>query len=344
MISEVIAKHEILRAKQLIEAAHSVAIVTHMGPDGDAMGASLGLKHFLTVLGKSPIAVMVPTFYPDFLAWMPGARDVLVYEHAKDECDIILREADLIICADFNTLNRIGQMEALVRASTAKKLLIDHHLDKEDFADGVISYPDISSTSELVFRLICRMGYFTELTLPMAECIYTGMMTDTGNFSYNSNQSEIYVIVSELVKKGVDKDLIYRKVFDTYSYDRMRLMGYCLYRKMKVYPEYRAALITLAGKELYQFHFKSGDAEGLVNLPLSIDNVDFSVLMREDKDKIKISLRSQGDFPVNKVAAELFNGGGHLNAAGGESYISLEATVQKFEDALPSFFEHKTEE
>jgi phosphoesterase RecJ-like protein len=181
------------------------------------------------------------------------------------------------------------------------------------------------------------MGDFSMINLACAECIYTGMMTDTGGFSYNSNGQEIYIIIAELIKLGVDKDDIYRRVFNTYSADRLRLMGFCLYEKMKIYTQHKAALITITGKELSQFNYTNGDAEGFVNIPLSIKGVNFSVFMREDTDKIKISLRSQGTFPANKVAADLFNGGGHLNAAGGESYLTLAETVQKFEEALPNY-------
>ena len=226
--------------------------------------------------------------------------------------------------------------DAVINA-TAPKILVDHHLHPADFAKTVISYPEISSTSELVFRLICRLGDFSQINLACAECIYTGMMTDTGGFTYNSNGQEIYIIIAELIKIGIDKDEIYRKVFNTYSADRLRLMGFCLFQKMKIFPEYKTALISLTSKELYQFNFQNGDAEGFVNIPLSIAGVDFSVFMREDTDKIKISLRSQGQFPANKVAAELFNGGGHLNAAGGESYSTLAETIKKFEDALPDY-------
>lgn len=342
MITEVIAKEEIARAKSIIYEVNSIAIVTHMSPDGDAMGSSLGLLHFLKALGKETVAVVVPNKAPAFLQWMPGAKDVISYETQQEEAELVLSNTELIVCLDFNTLSRIGMMGEKVAMAPAKKILLDHHLYPADFADVIMSYPYISSTSELVFRLICRMGHFMDINKACAECIYTGMMTDTGNFSYNSNQAEIYTIVSELMKLGIDKDDIYRKVFNTYSADRMRLMGYCLYKKMKLYPEYKTALITLTGKELFPFHFQPGDAEGLVNLPLSIDGINFSVMMREDKDKIKLSFRSQGKFPANILAAELFGGGGHLNAAGGESYITMEETIKKFEDALPSYYEaHK---
>ena len=338
MINEVISKSEIQAAQRLVGKACSVAIVTHMSPDGDAMGSALAMCHYLQTLGKEPVAVLVPNRFPDFLSWMPGADGVLVYDERQAECDTILASADLLFCLDFNELKRIGRMGDSVGTSPAKKIMIDHHLHPADFPDVAISYPESSSTSELVFRFICRCGHFSLLTLPMAECIYTGMMTDTGNFSFNSNHVDLYHIVAELVGIGVDKDAIYNRVFNTYSADRMRLMGYCLYRKMVIYPEQHTALIALDRHELYRFNFQSGDAEGLVNLPLQIKDVHYSVFMREDKDKIKMSFRSQGDRPVNDYAAAYFNGGGHKNAAGGESYASVADTVARFESTFREWF------
>ena len=336
MISKVIAEDLIHKVQKEIDKAETMVIVVHVGPDGDAMGSALGLWHYLMTIDKEP-QVIVPTAFPDFLAWMPGADKVLVYENDKQKCDEIIAATDLIFTLDFNVLNRLAGMEQVVKDAAAPKILVDHHLHPGDYAKVTISYPEISSTSELIFRLICRLGDFSKINLACAECIYTGMMTDTGAFTYNSNKPEIYSIVYELIKLGVDKDDIYRRVFNTYSADRMRLMGYALYQKMKIYPENKAALITLSLDELKEFNFKNGDAEGLVNMPLSIDGVLFSVFMREDPDKIKISLRSQGTFPANKVSADLFNAGGHLNAAGGESYTTLEKAVRKFEEALGDY-------
>jgi len=285
---------------------------------------------------KEPV-VIVPTPFPNFLSWMPGSECVLDYENNKEQSDKLIAEAELIFALDFNQVNRMAKMADAIVNTSVPKILVDHHLHPDNFANITISYPEISSTSELIFRLICRLGDFSMINLACAECIYTGMMTDTGAFTYNSNGQEIYIIIAELIKIGVDKDTIYRKVFNTYSADRLRLMGLCLYEKMKIYPEYRAALITLSQQEMSRFNYVNGDAEGFVNIPLSIAGVDFSVFMREDTDKIKISLRSQGTFPANKVSADLFNGGGHLNAAGGESYLTLAETVKKFEDALPDY-------
>ena len=230
-----------------------------------------------------------------------------------------------------------------VAASPARKIMIDHHLYPEEFCQIIISHPEISSTSELIFRLICRMGYFSDISLEGAECIYTGMMTDTGGFTYNSNNREIYFIISELLSKGIDKDDIYRKVYNTYSESRLRLMGYVL-SNMRVYREYNSALISLTRDEQSQFDYIKGDSEGFVNIPLSIKNVCFSCFLREDTETrmIKISLRSVGTFPCNKVAAEFFNGGGHLNASGGEFYGTMDEAKEVFERALEKYSEQLT--
>lgn len=338
MISKIIGEDLVHKTKIEIENADNIVIITHVGPDGDAMGASLGLWHFLMTIEKTP-QVIVPTPFPNFLAWMPGANKTLVYKFDKEKADEHIQKADLIFLLDFNAASRMDKMADAVLASKARKVMIDHHLQPENIANIIISYPEISSTSELIFRLICRMGHFSDINLGCAECIYTGMMTDTGGFTYNSNHEEIYSIIYELIKLGVDKDDIYRRVYNTFSADRMRLMGYCLYKKMKIYPEYQAALITLTQRELHEFKYDNGDAEGFVNIPLSIEGINFTVFMREDPDKIKVSLRSQGSFPTNKFAAEIFGGGGHLNASGGESYTSLDEAVRKFEEALPLYTE-----
>ena len=336
MISKIIAEELITKVNKAIDNVDKIVIVAHIGPDGDAIGSSLALWHYLMTIDKEPV-VIVPNPFPSFLSWMPGAECILDYENSKEKSDELIADAELIFTLDFNTASRMGKMADAVLNATADKILVDHHLHPDTYAKIKVSYPEISSTSELIFRLICRMGDFSMINLACAECIYTGMMTDTGGFTYNSNNHEIYAIIAELIKLGVDKDAIYRKVFNTYSEDRLRLMGYCLFHKMKVYPEYKAALITLSLKELSQFNYVNGDSEGFVNIPLSIAGIDFSVFMREDTDKIKISFRSQGTFPSNKVAADLFHGGGHLNASGGESSTTLAVAVKKFEDALPDY-------
>lgn len=230
MISKIIGEDLVHRTKIEIENADNIVIITHVGPDGDAMGASLGLWHFLMTIEKTP-QVIVPTPFPNFLAWMPGANKTLVYKFDKEKADEHIQKADLIFLLDFNAASRMDKMADAVLASKARKVMIDHHLQPENIANIIISYPEISSTSELIFRLICRMGHFSDINLGCAECVYTGMMTDTGGFTYNSNHEEIYSIIYELIKLGVDKDDIYRRVYNTFSADRMRLMGYCLYKK-----------------------------------------------------------------------------------------------------------------
>jgi phosphoesterase RecJ-like protein len=336
MHTKIIDKRKVDEASALIENAKQIAIVTHMSPDGDAVGSALGLYQHLRSCDKN-VSVIVPNRFPDFLAWMPGAENVLIYDEMKDQTEAALKKCDLLFALDFNTLSRIGELNGFVKNLSCKKVLIDHHRDPDDFCNVVISYPKIASTSELVFRLIYAMGFCPQMTLSCAECLYAGMMTDTGAFTFNSNDPEIYYIISELLKKGVDKDAIYSKVYNTYSVDRLRLMGYTLSQKMEVLPEYHTAIITLTKAELDKFNYKEGDTEGFVNIPLSIKGIVFSVLVKEGKEMVKLSLRSRGTFPVNKVASALFNGGGHINASGGESYESMKDTVKKLKAALPHY-------
>lgn len=335
MLSRIISQTDIDHIEKWFEKAEKIVIVSHVSPDGDAVGSSLGLAHFLDSQDKT-VHVVVPNAFPDFLRWMPGAKDIVVYNKYKEFADKLIKEADVICCLDFNVLSRIDEMEESVKNASARKMMVDHHLHPGDFCEITISHPEISSTSELIFRLICCLGCFEDITKEGAECIYTGMMTDTGGFTYNSNNREIYLIIGELLSKGIDKDEIYRRVYNTYSEGRLRLMGYVLYDKMQVFQQFNAALITLNRAEQKRFQYVKGDTEGFVNIPLSVKNVCFSAFLREDTEKnmIKISLRSVGSFPCNKVASEFFNGGGHLNASGGEFYGTMEEAVELFKRAL----------
>lgn len=337
MLTKVIAQSNIDHFTKWFERSEKIVVVSHVSPDGDAIGSSLGLWHFLASQGKNAF-VIVPNAFPNFLKWMPGSKDILFYDRYKEFADQLIAEADVICCLDFNVLSRIDDMAEAVSKSSARKLMVDHHPYPGDFCRIVISHPEISSTSELIFRLICRMGYFTEINKQTAACIYTGMMTDTGGFSYNSNSPEIYFIISELLSKGIDKDDIYRKVYNTYSENRLRLMGHML-SHMNVYTESNSVLMTLTKEVENQFNYVKGDSEGFVNIPLSIKGICFSGFLREDieKNMIKVSLRSVGDFPCNKVAAEFFNGGGHLNASGGEFCGTMEEAVSAFEEALAKY-------
>lgn len=338
MLTRIISQLLVDRFVKWLERADKIVIVAHVSPDGDAMGSSLGLWHFLKLMGKNAYVIM-PNSFPDFLAWMPGSKDVLLYDRDREKADVLLAESDVICCLDFNQPKRVGDMEQSLVASSARKIMIDHHLYPGDFCNIVISHPEISSTSELVMRLICAMGFWDELSYESAQCIYTGMMTDTGSFTYNSNNPDIYFIISQLLTKGIDKDQIYRNVFNTQSEGRMRLMGYVLNEKMVVLEDFAASVITLTKDELSRFVYKKGDTEGFVNMPLSIKGIKFSVFLREDNDMIKVSLRSVGSFPCNEVAEKYFNGGGHRNASGGEFFGTMEQAKEVLKRALVDFQE-----
>jgi len=336
MLNKIITEENIQKAKKLINKYDKIIIVTHTSPDGDALGSSLGLSHFLTEYGKQ-VNVVVPNEFPEFLQWMPGAGDIIIAEKDLPMATELLEAAELIFFLDFNVLKRIEQLEPLVKNASAKKILIDHHLDPDRFCDITISHPDLSSTAELIFRFICRMGLFEYVDKSCAECIYTGMMMDTGAFTYNSNSPSIYYIISELLLKGIDKDAIYSQVYSKYSERKIRMQGYVLNKKMKIFRNYKTSLISLSYEEHQRFRSQKGDTEGFVNIPLTIGTILFSAFIREEKEVIRISLRSRGNFPTNQFAKEVFGGGGHLNASGGEFYGKLEDALRMFEEALPRY-------
>ena len=334
MLTKIFEEKDVHKLKTYINKGERFVILTHFSPDGDAIGSSLGLYHFLSLTGKESAYVIVPNDFPSFLKWMPGAKDIIIYEHHKEYAERLIREADVIFCLDFNELKRVGKLAPFLAAAEGRKVLIDHHPDISDFCRLTLSCPAMSSTCEALFRLLCAIQSFGDITKEIAECVYVGMMTDTGAFTFSSNNSELYYIITELMKKGIDKDMIYRNIYQVYSESRLRLMGYTLHEKMKIYPEQKTALITLTLNELNRFNYAPGDTEGFANLPLSIAGIQFAVYIREDTDYIKISFRSVGDFPSNKFAATYFHGGGHVNASGGEFYGTLPEAVAAFETAL----------
>ena len=311
--------------------ADRYVILTHMGPDGDAIGSSLALCHYLRSKGKQAV-VLVPDSAPDFLKWLPGADEIKTYDDNPAASDEMVAKADVLCCLDFNVVSRIGNIASAFLYSKAKKFLLDHHPFPGSYFDVILSHPEASSTSELVFHLICALGDFRSMDLNMAECIYTGIMTDTGALSYNSNNSSLFNIVSHLLDKGVDKDDIYRRVYNNYSEDRLRLQGFVLCEKMQVFRDKSTSLITLTDDELRRFNYKKGDTEGFVNMPLQINGVLMSAFFREDKEQgiIKLSFRSVGDVPCNRFSSEFFHGGGHINAAGGEFNGTLSEAVECF--------------
>lgn len=320
----------------LKEGRKKVLIISHRNPDGDAIGASLGLANLFLKLDHQ-VEVLVPNRYPAFLGWMRNADKIIIYSDETKRAVEILQHSEIVISIDFNDLSRIREFDEHLSKTPAYKVLIDHHPDPGDFADLTISDIRVSSTAELVYSFIKDIGLAGKIDRDIAECIYAGIMTDTGCFSFNSSMPATFQTVAELMNYGVQKDRIYNLVYNNFTYERMRLMGYCLDQNMKYIPQYKTAYISLTQEEMRKYNFRIGDSEGFVNLPLSVNGVRFSALFTEKKDMIKISLRSKGGFPVNEIAAKHFNGGGHLNAAGGESYESLEKTIRKFEKLLPDY-------
>ncbi|MDO4191079.1 MAG: bifunctional oligoribonuclease/PAP phosphatase NrnA [Bacteroidales bacterium] len=332
MLTKIIDNARIEAIKALIQQANNIVITCHISPDGDAIGSTLGLYWYLKEIGKES-HIIVPNMYPNFLEWIDGSNNILVYETQTEEAKQLIVDSDLIFCLDYNDLARVNRVQDAITESKAKRILIDHHLNPNIECEVQISHPEASATCELIYRIIDALGDTEQITKSCAEALYAGLMTDTGNFSYNSQNPDLYIIVSELLKKGINKDEIYNKVYNVYSEHRLRMIGYCLHKKMRIYPEQRTAVIALSKEECERFHYIKGDTEGLVNMPLQIKEIDVSVFLRQDDNKIKISFRSQGEVHVNKMAEE-FKGGGHKNAAGGESYHSLPVTLRRVESVI----------
>ncbi len=335
MFKNVLTKADVRKFMEWMEWADRFVILTHVGPDGDAIGSSLAFCSFLRDKGKKAV-VIIPDQAPDFLSWLPGFNDVLVYTGDSAKCDELIAQADVLCGLDFNTVSRIDRASASFTGSRAKKIMIDHHpYPSQDF-DVVISHPELSSASELVYHVLCAMGQYKSITRDIATCIYTGIMTDTGCFSYNSSDPNLFIVVSGLLDAGVDKDAVYARIFQNHSESRLRLQGFVLHEKMKIFSDCSTALITLSAGEMEEYSCRKGDTEGLVNMPLQIQGVRMSVFLREDTehDQIKLSARSVGSVPCNRFASDFFGGGGHMNAAGGEFKGTLDQAVECFTKGL----------
>lgn len=338
MIESLVSEKQLADLKRLLDKAQKIVLTCHVSPDGDAMGALTALLSVLKHQNKEVFAI-TPNIFPDFLNWLPGVAEVMVYEKNEEMLNPILQTADLFVCLDFNGLSRLSTMETVVRESPAAKIVIDHHLGPEDFASCLISFPQMSSTCELLYRVLVALYGEDMLGYDEAVCLYTGMMTDTGAFTYNSSRSDIYYIIGKLLEKGIDKDKIYRNVFYEYSPERFRLLGYVLYVKMEQLHEYHSVILSLDREEQKRFSHKKGDTEGFVNIPLQIKGNKLSIFLREntEQDNIRVSLRSVDDFPCNQMAAEFFNGGGHLNAAGGTLECTLDEAIDLAKKAVRKY-------
>ena len=328
--------------KTLLSKPQKVVILPHKNPDGDAIGSVLALFHYLTGLGQET-HVVSPNDYPRFLKWMPGNEGILNYEKEATRANEIINQATLIFTLDFNHLSRTGQLQSLLEESSATFVMIDHHQSPADYALVTYSDVDMSSTCEMVYEFIKALGDENQISSAMATCLYTGIMTDTGSFKFPATSSNTHRVIAELIDKGAKNNEIHRKIYDANSADRLHLLG-CALNNMVIIPEFRTAYITLSQEELDTHNFKKGDTEGFVNYGLMLNDVLFAAIFIENKEEgiVKISFRSQGDFSVNEFARSHFNGGGHINAAGGRSETSLEETTKRFESLLTQYKETLT--
>ena len=314
---------------KLFSTSENILIICHINPDGDSVGAQLALYHYLKSLGKH-VSLLAPNNLQEFLKWMDGAEQINIFIRDRKKCRMLIDNADLIIMLDFNQPNRLGEAEEPVMASRARRLVIDHHLDPENFADLIISDPRKCSTSELVHELICEVNGAKFMNRSYAEALYVGIITDTGNFEHGSYSSGTFRIVADLLDTGIEKEKIINLIYNNFSSDRIRLQGFALNQKMVVLPELRSAYIYLSKDDLKEYNHVKGDTEGFVNMPLSIKGINFAALFIEKDNFIKLSFRSKGKFPSNEFASLYFSGGGHLNASGGEYFDTLENTISYF--------------
>ncbi|WP_179008385.1 DHH family phosphoesterase [Winogradskyella forsetii] len=329
---------QISEIKALLSTPKNIVIVPHRNPDGDAMGSTLGLYHYLKKLNHNA-TVIAPNDYPDFLKWLPGDDTVLKYETQLEEGNALLEKADLIFTLDFNAYHRAGhQMAEVLEASNATKIMIDHHQQPDDYAKYMYSDVRMSSTCEMVYNFIEKLGDENKIDETIASCLYVGIMTDTGSFRFSATTTKTHQIIGSLIEKGADNSQIHNNIYDTNSYSRLQLLGRAL-QNLKVIPELRTAYTTLSQAELDEFNFKKGDTEGFVNYGLSLEGIIFAAIFIESKQDniIKISLRSKGEFSVNEFSRAHFNGGGHTNAAGGRSEEDMETTINKFISILPQY-------
>ena len=340
MLEQIIDPTLLQQFKEAIEKSENVVITCHKSPDGDAVGSNLALKLILEKLGKTA-TVVTPDNAPDDMAFLPEFKTIVSFTAEPDKATELINNADLICCLDFNSLGRLAAMGEVVGNAKCAKLMVDHHINPDPICDPILSYPQMTSTCELLYRILTAIGYEDKIDLPVATCIYTGMMTDTGNFSYNSNHAELYLIVADLVKHGVDKDHIYKITFGTTSEARLRLNCYAIAEKMRTFPSHKASLTILDRHDLRRFHYQVGDTEVLANMPLAIPNVVWSTFFREERDFVKVSMRSEGDFKVNTLCAKYFNGGGHANAAGGEFRGPLSGALKTYYQILDDLTKDK---
>jgi phosphoesterase RecJ-like protein len=323
--------------KQFISRPRKVVVTTHVKPDADALGSSLGLANYLKKNGHS-VTVITPSDYPDFLNWMPGNSDVVIFHKERPApAAALINDAEIVFCLDFSSLKRINELGGMIEKAKAKKVLIDHHLEPEQFADFELWDVTAASTAELVFRLIRLLNDEEKIDENIANCLYAGLMTDTGGFRHPNTTQQVFQIAADLVKYGANPSGVSKLIYDTNTLERLRLLGFVLAEKLQVLPQYKTAYITLSADDLKKYGSQTGDTEGLVNFGLAIKGIKLSVLISDRKENIKLSFRSLGSFSVNDLARKHFDGGGHRNAAGGQTTLTLDETLKKFLELLPQY-------
>jgi bifunctional oligoribonuclease and PAP phosphatase NrnA len=314
-----------------------VVITTHQKPDGDAMGSSLGLYNFLIQFGHS-VTVMSPTNWASFLKWMPGCDKVVDFEASREVATKVLQEAEILFCLDFNVLHRTKNMEPVLENLTCTKILIDHHQQpQEEYFTYGISDTSKSSTCEMVYNFIAESGHEDKINQQVAQCLYTGVMTDTGSFRFPSTTGNVHRMVARLKDTGFNHTLVHENIYDSFLENRVRFIGHCLLNRLDVFYEYNTAVMAIPKSDLLRFHIKTGDTEGLVNYLLTIQGIKLGALVIDRDEERKWSFRSKGDFDVNTFARQHFEGGGHFNAAGGRSSDTLDSTMRKFIQVLKQY-------
>lgn len=322
--------------KEVLNRAKSITLISHMNPDGDAIGSVLGMGITLENAGKK-VGILSPNMLPQYIQWLPTSRRIIIAEHHKEEAQSMLQKSDVVLCMDFNEPKRIDFLADTLTTSQSYKVLIDHHPHPSAIFDLTFSDVNKSSTAELTYNLLEQLGMVEQIDTAAASCLFTGILTDTGCFCHSSGHPETFLTVAELLKKGVNKDKIKQNLFSNYSEKRMRLLGKVLHKNMVVDPVFFTAYTYITQQDKEEFAFENGDSEGFVNYLLDMRDVVLAVFFTEHQDKIKISFRSKGTFPTNSIANNYFNGGGHFNASGGESLLNLQETIEKFVALLPEY-------
>ncbi|MBE0649473.1 MAG: bifunctional oligoribonuclease/PAP phosphatase NrnA [Bacteroidales bacterium] len=329
---------QVQKVGKLLSQPKNIALVSHKNPDGDTISASLAMMHYLRQKGHS-ISILVPNQYPEFYNWIPGCQEFIIFDKDAALVREKVENADIIFCIDFNRLSRTGNMATDLSKSKAVKIVIDHHLEPSEEFDYYFTETDTSSTGELVYEFIEAFGDKKMINKDIAIAIYVAIMTDTGSFSYSCDHARTYQIASELIGNGVEVSLVHKLVYDTFTETRLRLLGFAISERMLVWKEFHAAVIYLDKKDLDRFNYQVGDTEGVVNYPLSIADVNLSVLLTEKDRLIRISFRSKGNFNVNRLASAHFDGGGHKNASGGTSALTIDETIGKLKEVIQHYKE-----